>query len=172
MSTSRTKEVKLLKQLIREMLTDPRPPITNVEVGGSLANDEEDEMLAALNAPRAACVLVRNPNGKILAVSRKDDPNALGMPGGHVDIGEKDIDAARRELKEETGLDVTDLVEIFSMRDSHGFMTTTFSGNVSGTIHTNESGVIRWVNPSSLIDPNQSPFYRYNQLLFQKISIL
>lgn len=169
MPTSRTKEVKLLKQLIREMLTDPRPPTTNVEVGGSLASDEEDETLAALNAPRAACVLVRNPNGKILAVSRKDDPNDFGLPGGKVDPGEVEVEAAARELEEETGYTAVNLTKVFSQKDDAGYFVTTYSCSVMGNVDTDESGVVKWVDPAVLL---QGSFSDYNRKLFKRVGIL
>ena len=33
----------------------------------------------------AVCVIIQNDDGKILGVSRKDDPNMFGLAGGKVD---------------------------------------------------------------------------------------
>lgn len=41
---------------------------------------------------------------RILSVSRGGDVNNLGFPGGMVEMGESIIDAALRELQEETGV--------------------------------------------------------------------
>ena len=67
----------------------------------------------------AVCVIIQNDEGKILGVSRKDDPNMFGLAGGKVDPedGTDYESAIIRECKEETGLDIYDLVEI------DGFMT-------------------------------------------------
>ncbi|MBI2355804.1 MAG: NUDIX hydrolase [Candidatus Doudnabacteria bacterium] len=54
-------------------------------------------------------------DGKLLLVLRNDPedyPNTWALPGGGVDPGEDFLQAAIRELKEETGLDGGQLIEI------------------------------------------------------------
>jgi 8-oxo-dGTP diphosphatase len=50
--------------------------------------------------------------GQIVLIERRNPPVGLALPGGFVDEGEWIADAAIREAKEETGLDV-ELVELF-----------------------------------------------------------
>lgn len=51
----------------------------------------------------AACAVVRNASGHVLALQQRD---GFVLPGGSVEPRERPIDAARREVMEETGLDV------------------------------------------------------------------
>jgi len=50
--------------------------------------------------------------GTLVFIERKNAPTGYALPGGFVDEGEWLADAAVREAKEETGLDVT-IVELF-----------------------------------------------------------
>ena len=56
----------------------------------------------------AAVALIYGEEGKILGVSRKEDTTKFGLPGGKIDWGEKIYDGMVREVKEETGIDISD----------------------------------------------------------------
>lgn len=133
--------------------------------GGNVLTDEEDE---TSKEKRAACCLIVAKDGKILAVSRKDNPNAWGLPGGKVDPGENEKQAAARELQEETGLTAKRLTQVFS-QSAGEYITTTFACEAQGQIDTDESGVIRWVEMNVLLEPSTSPFSDYNKALFQRL---
>ncbi len=47
--------------------------------------------------------------GGIVLIQRKNPPHGWALPGGFVDYGESLEDAARREAKEETSLDIKEL---------------------------------------------------------------
>ena len=59
--------------------------------------------------PKVAALAVVLREGHVLLVKRKNEPDAglWGFPGGHVELGETGLDAAARELHEETGVIAT-----------------------------------------------------------------
>lgn len=110
---------------------------------------------------RVSVVLLFN-NGKILAVSRKDNPNDFGLPGGKADDGETFHDAAVREVKEETGLDIFGLIPIFKRKDGD-FWAMCYIAQYKGEIDNSlESGVVKWADFEEI---NAGSFGKYNSAL-------
>jgi 8-oxo-dGTP pyrophosphatase MutT (NUDIX family) len=55
-------------------------------------------------------VVLEDAQGRILLQARSEPAGVWGLPGGHIELGESALQAARREILEETGLRVTALV--------------------------------------------------------------
>ncbi len=53
------------------------------------------------------CIILLD--GKVLLIHRRNPPHGWALPGGFVETGETVEDAVRREMKEETGLDLAEL---------------------------------------------------------------
>lgn len=69
------------------------------------------------NPSAAVACFIRNAEGEVLLVRRAKDPakGTLDLPGGFVDMYESAEEAARREVKEETGLDIREFRYLFSI---------------------------------------------------------
>ena len=48
-------------------------------------------------------------DSRVVLIKRKNDPPGWAIPGGFIDYGESAEDAARREMREETNLEISDL---------------------------------------------------------------
>lgn len=59
--------------------------------------------------PKLAVDCIILVSGKVLLIRRKNPPLGWALPGGFVDYGETVEDAVRREMKEETGLELENL---------------------------------------------------------------
>ena len=61
--------------------------------------------------------IIADAGGRIVLIKRKNPPHGWAIPGGFVDEGESIEHACRREAKEETGLDVDLVSQLFTYSD-------------------------------------------------------
>lgn len=131
----------------------------------------------------AVCVLIPNGEGLFLAVSRRNDTTRWGLPGGKVDPGESSLQAIRREVLEETGLELwpTYLEPLFvtvcpgkGSDDTYWVTTYLWTGAVpSAEDLTPEEGLsLYWATEGALIDRTVSPFAQYNVGVFNAWRLL
>jgi ADP-ribose pyrophosphatase YjhB (NUDIX family) len=121
----------------------------------------------------SANVVVVNDEGQILLIRRTDNGN-IALPGGGMDLGESITQAAVREVKEETGLDVelTGLVGIYTNPrhvieyTSDGEVRQEFSivftaQPIGGTPRTSsESSEVVWSGPADVAGMQMHPSMR------------
>jgi ADP-ribose pyrophosphatase YjhB (NUDIX family) len=69
------------------------------------------------NPSAATAALIINPRNELLVVRRAKEPakGTLDLPGGFVDMNETVEEGMCREIKEETGLEVSDIRYLFSL---------------------------------------------------------
>lgn len=107
-------------------------------------------------------------DGTILGVSRPDDSEDFGLPGGSVEPGESPETAAIREVLEETGLIVSAVkkLEQVTYRDRivHCFLALEFSGEP----RPSDEGVVAWVTWEVLGRGRYADYNRRLELTLQK----
>jgi len=99
------------------------------------------------------CLIYRGDEYLLQNRVKKDWPGYT-LPGGHVEPGESIVDSVIREMKEETGLTVSDLklcgVKQFPIDNGRYvvflFKTDTFSGK----LRSSEEGKMEWIPRSDL----------------------
>ena len=97
--------------------------------------------------PKVTCGAIIEKDNKVLLTKRNVAPyrNYWCIPGGHIDWGEKAEAAVKREVKEETGLDIKPTFfkyydEIISDIKWHA-VTLTFIGKAVGSVKINRKEV-------------------------------
>lgn len=92
-------------------------------------------------------VVIRDKQGRILLEKRSDN-GMWGIPGGGIEPGESVREAALREIKEETGLDVeiTRLIGVYSEPTEQRIVTYPDNGDVCHLVDIILEG--KWISGS------------------------
>ena len=110
------------------------------------------------NVELTVLCLIQEGNRILLQNRVKEDWKGYTLPGGHVEAGESFVDAVIREMKEETGLDITNprLVGIKQFPITNGryivllFKATEFKG----TVTSSDEGEMEWIDIDDLSKVN------------------
>lgn len=122
----------------------------------------------------AACV-VRREDGFILMARRRADQSSPGfweIPGGKLEVGESPVEAAARELREETNVSAKGLKPLIS--HIHDFPTRRIELSVfiaqewDGIVKGCENQEIAWVDPSA---PSVSPILSSNKRVLARLAL-
>lgn len=119
----------------------------------------------------SVAVLPADAEGRVLLVRHTDDAR-WGTVGGAVDVDEDPADAARREAREECGIDVEltgilgvvggpDFRRTYPNGDRCAYVSTVYAARIVGghpTPDEDEVSEVRWFAPEELSDPELGDF--------------
>lgn len=120
-------------------------------------------------------VMVQNPvTGEVLVQNRVKSWCGIAFPGGHAEPGESIYDSAVREIKEETGLDIQNLIPCGLMywfnnqtQDkyfTYFYKTTEYSGSL---LEATDEGSVFWVRLDALSGMKLAPNFGDYLPIFQ-----
>lgn len=99
--------------------------------------------------------MIYDTKGNVLVQNRKKSWLGIAFPGGHVEPGELIIDSTIREVKEETGLDVSNLElcgikQWFKPDEGRNICFLYKTCSFSGTVISTDEGENQWVKLSEI----------------------
>ena len=125
--------------------------------------------------------MITDPEGRVLVQDRLPKPSnawcGLTFPGGHVEPGETVVASVIREVREETGLTITDVVPAGYIqwynpdRQSQYFVflfkTSSYRGELKGSVEGN----VRWMTLDEMLSGKLAPNMKQYLAVFQNENI-
>lgn len=99
-----------------------------------------------------AFAIIRDADGRVL-ISRRSDSGWFNLPGGGVEPYESAVEGVIREVREETGLEVTigRLVGLYAKPQKHEIVLTFAAQVTGGTLQpSDEADLHEWIRPDQL----------------------
>lgn len=120
---------------------------------------------------KAVTVIIFNEEGLVLGVTRKDNHQNWGIPGGKVEQFDESLEIAiKRECLEETGLELYD-IELLYEGEWNGVHEHTYTAKYRGEINYDrekEPALVDWIDPILL---TKGSFGEYNAMILGLLNI-
>jgi nucleoside triphosphatase len=142
----------------------------DVNKHGHVVMQVEQDVKKAYKVEVVVATMIRSPLGEILFVKSPKFDDLWVLPGGHVEVGEKILNAAVRETYEETNL-TTNAIKLISThelisspyfkRDSHMIALNCLLDAVETNVKLNdELTEYKWIDPKKALKENVAEIYK------------
>ena len=125
--------------------------------------------------------MITDPEGRVLVQDRLPKPSnawcGLTFPGGHVEPGETVVASVIREVSEETGLTITNVVPAGYIqwynpdRQSQYFVFLFKTNSYSGELKGSSEGNVRWMTLDEMLSGKLAPNMKQYLAVFQDENI-
>ena len=125
--------------------------------------------------------MITDPEGRVLVQERLPMPSnawcGLTFPGGHVEPGETVVASVIREVREETGLTITDVVPAGYIqwynpdRQSQYFVFLFKTSSYSGDLKGSAEGNVKWMTLDEMLSGKLAPNMKQYLAVFQNENI-
>ena len=125
--------------------------------------------------------MITDPEGRVLVQERLPKPSnawsGLTFPGGHVELGETVVASVIREVREETGLTITDVVPAGYIqwynpeRQSQYFVFLFKTSSYSGELKGSAEGNVKWMKLDEMLAGPLAPNMKQYLSVFQNEDI-
>jgi len=142
-----------------ERRPDSDHPDHHAAAAARLPHPEPDATQPAVVPGIAAIALIRDESGGVLLIKQTGGPFAGSwlLPGGRAGEDESTVHALVREVREETGLTLTDAVYVTGYRtsgDGYDVTVLMYRGPATGTLVPERGSDARWFALDSIPDPH------------------
>lgn len=125
--------------------------------------------------------MITDPEGRVLVQERLPKPGnawcGLTFPGGHVEPGETVVASVIREVREETGLTITDVIPAGYIqwynpdRQSQYFVFLFKTSSYSGELQGSSEGNVKWMTLDEMLAGELAPNMKQYLAVFQNENI-
>ena len=125
--------------------------------------------------------MITDPEGRVLVQERLPMPSntwsGLTVPGGHVEPGETVVASVIREVREETGLTITNVVPAGYIqwynpeRQSQYFVFLFKTSSYSGDLKGSAEGNVKWMTLDEMLSGKLAPNMQKYLAVFQNENI-